>query len=446
MSLRTRLIITISAIVLIVVSTLSIGTFIIVSRQLQHETDHTLDARVQLISAQLQENRALAPFGLRQRNPLGDALLPTRFDTVTQLINEQGEVVMGIGDVDLPVDSGDIAIANGSQTGVHRSSVHINDTPYRMLTVPVSGGGALQLAKDTGDIEAAKRGILRWIISLGALGIILAAGAGYILARRISRPIRQLAETAEQIAVTRELSMPLNIKGDSEVTTLATSFNSMLNALGTSMSQQRQLVQDASHELRTPLTSLRANTELLERPELDEATRLSILRDMRAEVDELASLSAELSALASDQRLNELPSLINLTEIAEEVAMRVRRRTGRTINVMSDQPALVIARAAQFDRALSNLVDNAVKFDTSDQAVDISIHEKRIQVIDHGSGVNDEDKPLVFDRFYRANSTRALPGSGLGLAIVAQFAADHDATTFVIDTPGGGATVGIQFL
>lgn len=446
MSLRTRLIITTSAIVLIVVSTLSIGTFIIVSRQLQHETDHTLDARVQLISAQLQENRALAPFGLRQRNPLGDALLPTRFDTVTQLINEQGEVVLGIGDVDLPVGSGDIAIANGSQTGVHRSSVRINDTPYRMLTVPVSGGGALQLAKDTGDIEAAKRGILRWIISLGALGIILAAGAGYILARRISRPIRQLAETAEQIAVTRELSMPLNIKGDSEVTTLATSFNSMLNALGTSMSQQRQLVQDASHELRTPLTSLRANTELLERPELDEATRLSILRDMRAEVDELASLSAELSALASDQRLSESPSLINLAETAEEVAARVRRRTGRTINVISDQPSLVMARAAQFDRALSNLVDNAVKFDTSDQAVDISIHEKRIQVSDHGSGISDEDKPLVFDRFYRANSTRALPGSGLGLAIVAQFAADHDATTFAIDTPGGGATVGIQFL
>ena len=445
MSLRTRLIITTSAIVLIVVSTLSIGTFIIVSRQLQNETDHTLDTRVQLISAQLQENRDLAPFGLRQRNPLGDALLPTRFDTVTQLINEQGDVVLGIGDVDLPVGGGDIAIANGSRSGVHRSSVRISDTPYRMLTVPVSGGGALQLAKDTSDIEAAKRGILRWIISLGALGILLAAGAGYILARRISRPIRQLAETAEQIAVTRELSVPLNIKGDSEVTTLATSFNSMLNALGTSMNQQRQLVQDASHELRTPLTSLRANTELLERPELDEATRLSILRDMRAEVDELALLSAELSALASDQRLSEAPSLINLAETAEEVAARVRRRTGRTINVISDQPSLVMARAAQFDRALSNLVDNAVKFDTSDRAVDISIHEKRIQVIDHGSGIGNEDKPLVFDRFYRANSTRALPGSGLGLAIVAQFAADHEATTFVTDTPGGGATVGIQF-
>lgn len=445
MSLRTRLIITTSAIVLIVVSSLSIGTFITVSRQLQGEIDRTLDTRVQLISAQLQENQHLGPFGLRQRNPLGDALLPTRFDTVTQLINKEGAVVLGIGDVDLPVGNGDIAIANGTQSGVHRSSVSIGDTPYRMLTVPVTGGGALQLAKDMSDIEAAKRGILRWIISLGLLGIFLAAGAGYVLARRISRPIRQLAEAAEHIAVTRDLSPPLSVTGDSEVTTLASSFNTMLAALGTSMTQQRQLVQDASHELRTPLTSLRANTELLERTELDEATRLSILRDIRAEIDELASLSAELSALASDQRLIEAPELINLTETAEEVATRTRRRTGRIVTITSEKPVPVMARATQFDRALSNLVDNALKFDSTDQPIEISIHEKQICVIDHGLGINDIDKPHVFDRFYRASATRALPGSGLGLAIVAQFASDHDANTFVMDTPGGGAIVGIQF-
>ncbi len=445
MSLRTRLIITTTAIVLIVVSSLSIGTFIIVSRQLQSEIDHTLDLRVQLISAQLIRDQQLGPFGMRQRNPLGDALLPTRFDTVTQVINEVGAVVLGIGDTDLPVSSSDIDIANGAQTGVHRSSVNINGVPYRMLTVPVLGGGALQLAKDTSDIEAAKRGILRWIVSLGVLGIFLAAGAGFVLARRISRPIRQLAEAAEHIAVTRDLSPPLSVKGDSEVTTLAASFNTMLTALGTSMTQQRQLVQDASHELRTPLTSLRANTELLERPELDDVTRVSILRDIRSEVDELALLSAELSALASDQRLTETPELINLAEIAEEVAARTRRRTGCTVTITAHQPAQVMARAAQFDRALSNLVDNSLKFDPTAQLVEISIDDKRICVIDHGPGISDTDKPLVFDRFYRVGATRALPGSGLGLAIVAQFAVDHDATTFVTDTPGGGATVGIQF-
>ena len=112
MSLRTRLVITTTAIVLIVVSSLSLGTFITVSRQLQNEIDHTLDTRVQLISEQLLENQQLGPFGMRQRNPLGAALLPTRFDTVTQVINETGEVVLGIGDIDLPIGSSDLDIAN----------------------------------------------------------------------------------------------------------------------------------------------------------------------------------------------------------------------------------------------------------------------------------------------------------------------------------------------
>lgn len=445
MSLRTRLIITTTAIVLVVVSSLSIGTFITVSRQLQGEIDQTLDARVQLISAQLRANQLLSPFGMRQRNPLGDALLPTRFDTITQVINRDGAVVLGIGDLDLPIGGTDIEIANGTRSGIHRSSVNISGVPYRMLVVPISGGGALQLAKDMSDIEAAKRGILRWIISLGVLGIFLAAGAGSVLARRISRPIRQLAEAAESIAVTRDLSPPLSVKGDSEVTTLVTSFNTMLTALDTSMTQQRQLVQDASHELRTPLTSLRANTELLERPELDDATRISILHDMRAEVDELALLSAELLALASDQRLFETPELVSLAEMAEEVATRIRRRTGRIVNTTAHEPAQVMTRVAQFDRALSNLVDNALKFCLPTQVVEISVNGKQISVIDHGPGISDADKQLVFDRFYRASATRALPGSGLGLAIVAQFATDHNATTFVVDTPGGGATVGIQF-
>lgn len=445
MSLRTRLVITTTAIVLIVVSSLSLGIFITVSRQLQSEIDHTLDTRVQLISEQLLENQQLGPFGMRQRNPLGAALLPTRFDTVTQVINETGEVVLGIGDIDLPIGSSDIDIANGTKVEVHRSSTNIDGIPYRMLTVPVHGGGALQLAKDMSDIEAAKRGILRWIISLGILGILLSVGAGYVLARRISRPIRQLAEAAELIAVTRDLSPPLSVKGDTEVTTLAASFNTMLTALGTSMSQQRQLVQDASHELRTPLTSLRANTELLERPELDDATRMLILHDMRAEVDELASLTAELSSLASDQRLTETPEFVNLLVVAEEVATRSQRRTGREIIITSQNPADVSVRVGQFDRALANLVDNALKFCPTTQPVEISISDKRICVIDHGPGISEPDKPFVFDRFYRASATRALPGSGLGLAIVGQFAADHEATTFVTDTPGGGATVGIQF-
>ena len=445
MSLRTRLVVSTTAIVLVVVVLLSIGVQQTVSRQLLLQIDQTLDARVELIRAQLRDNSQMGIPGTRQRNPLGEALLPTRFDTVTQVIDPSGEIVIGIGDIDLPVAAKDIAIANGTLTGVSRSTVSIEGVSYRLLTVPIQRGGALQLARDTREIERAKQGILRWIIGFGALGIVLAVSAGLILARRVSKPIIQLAKSAESIAITRDVSSPLKVSGDSEVANLATSFNTMLAALGTSMAQQRQLVQDASHELRTPLTSLRANSELLERSDISDEARSAILRDMRAEVDELAQLSIELSALASDQRLDEALESTSLEQAVNNVATRARRRSGREISVVADAPATVALRSAQFERALSNLVDNALKFCQTSQAIEIEIKNKRISVVDHGAGIGDSDKPHVFDRFYRAAATRALPGSGLGLAIVAQFADDHDATTFVTDTVGGGATVGIEF-
>ena len=219
----------------------------------------------------------------------------------------------------------------------------------------------------------------------------------------------------------------------------------MLGALRLSSEQQKQLVQDASHELRTPLTSLRANTELLERDTLDAPTRDAILRDIRAEVDELTSLSSELSALASDQRLVEEPASVDLAEVAAEVANRASRRTGRTVTVIASEPQVVTVRLGQLERALSNLVDNALKFCPVALPVEIIVNGKRIDVVDHGSGISDADKPLVFDRFYRSAATRALPGSGLGLAIVKQFATDHNAAVAVSDTSGGGATVTITF-
>jgi two-component system sensor histidine kinase MprB len=445
MSLRTRLLLTTSTIVLVVVITLSVGVSTVVSRQLLHEVDKSLDARIEAIASSLLENTQTAPRGQRIRNPLTDALMPMRFDTVTQVIDANGSVFIALGEVDLPITQQVLNIANNPSGGLARSTVTIADVRYRMLTVPLVRGGALQLAKDISDIELAKSGIRQRLIGIGLFGILVAAVAGWWVARRTAKPIQQLANAAEHIALTQQLDTTLDIHGDREIEQLAASFNTMLSALRLSSEQQKQLVQDASHELRTPLTSLRANTELLERDTLEAPTRDAILRDIRAEVDELTSLSSELSALASDQRLVEEPASVDLAEAAAEVANRASRRTGRTVTVIASEPQVVTVRVSQLERALSNLVDNALKFCPTTQPVEIVVNGKRIDVVDHGSGISDADKPLVFDRFYRSAATRALPGSGLGLAIVKQFATDHNATVAVSDTSGGGATVTITF-
>lgn len=445
MSLRTRLLLTTSAIVFVIVGALSVGMSTIISRQLIREVDNTLDARIEAIAATLRESRVISPFGRRMRNPLSDALMPTRFDTVTQVIDPAGTVIIALGEVDLPITQRVLDIANNSEGGSARFTTSISGVRYRMLTIPLVNGGALQLAKDISEIEQAQQRIRMRLIATGLIGIFVAAIAGWWVARRTAKPIQQLADAAERIALTQNLDTTLDIHGDREIEQLAESFNTMLGALRLSGEQQKQLVQDASHELRTPLTSLRANTELLERNTLDAQTRDAILRDIRAEVDELTSLSSELSALASDQRLVEEPSAVDLGEVATEVALRASRRTGRAVTVVANDSLVVAVRLGQLERALNNLVDNALKFCPIALPVEIIVNGKRIDVVDHGPGISDIDKPLVFDRFYRAAATRALPGSGLGLAIVKQFATDHSANVSVSDTAGGGATVTIAF-
>lgn len=436
--------ITTSAIVLVVVGVLSIGIYSTFSRQLVRQVDKSLDDRVVMIADSLRRESQRPNIG-RQRNPLNEALLPTRFDTVTQVVDTAGTVVLALGEVELPVTDKTLQIANDPDGNVFRSTVTIDGDKYRMLTVPLTGGGALQLAKDINDLQRAQNAVRSWQFALGPIGILFAGLAGWWVARRTARPIQQLADAAEDIARTQNLSTKLDIHGDHEIEQLASSFNAMLAALQYSSEQQKQLVQDASHELRTPLTSLRANAELLQRDSLDDATKQSVLRDIAVEIDELTELSSELTALASDQRLVEELEVINLREACDDIATRASRRTGRTVSVSSTNPVSVLVRPAQFDRAVGNLVDNALKFCPTPDNVEINIVGSCVEVIDHGQGIAEADKPLVFDRFYRATATRALPGSGLGLAIVKQFADDHNAVVTISDTPGGGATVALSF-
>lgn len=444
-SMRTRLMLTTSVIVMVLVGALSTGIYSTFSRQLVRQVDKSLDDRVVMIADSLRRANSMQSPGRRQRNPLDEALLPTRFDTVTQVIDVNGTVIIALGEADLPITQRTLEIANDPDGGRTRETITISGNKYRMLTVPLSGGGALQIAKDINDLQRAQNGMSRWLFALGPVGIVFAGLAGWWVARRTAKPIQQLADAAEEIARTRDLSTTLDIHGDREIEQLASSFNSMLAALQTSSDQQKQLVQDASHELRTPLTSLRANAELLQRDSLDGATKQAVLRDIAAEIDELTDLSSELTALASDQRLVEEPEEINLREACDDIATRASRRTGRTVSVSSTNPASVKVRPSQFDRAVGNLVDNALKFCPTPGIVEINIVGSRVEVIDHGLGIADADKPLVFDRFYRATATRALPGSGLGLAIVKQFAEDHEAAVTVADTTGGGATVALTF-
>ena len=444
MTLRTRFAMVTGVIVLVVVALVGFGAYAAAANQLYSQVDDSLDTRVNQIADALQRNnRPMVP-GFRQRNPITDELLQTEFDAVTQIIDPTSGIVATAGKVDLPEHERDDAMAS-SGDGFHRETVSLEGGNYRILTVAMPNGVLIKVGKNVNDIDDAIGGMRAWFIGIAVAGFGLAAIAGWMFASKVSKPIELLASSADDIARTQDLDHNVEVTGANEVTKLASSFNTMLAALRRSVTRQRQLVQDASHELRTPLTSLRANTELLQRPSLSDSERTAILADMRAEIDELTELSSELSALATDQKAAEQPTMVDLREIADEIATRARRRTTGDITVSSIGATHVTARMHQLERALSNLVDNAIKFSPDGSDVAIIISDGRIVVQDNGPGISAADKPHVFDRFYRATATRSLPGSGLGLAIVAQFAEDHGIATIVEDAPNGGAVVGLQF-
>jgi two-component system sensor histidine kinase MprB len=443
MNLRTRFALIAGALVFVLATVMSVGAYRIASAQLENQVQTSLEQRISRILNIMDRpnfswNDSFGP------GPVNQAIMQTEVDAITQVVLPNGQILGRREYPQLPIESADKALSFGGDR-VNESSTIIEGHTFRTMTVLANDGSLIQVAKDTQILIDARNGMRTWFPLFAALAVMVSAVIGWLFAGRVSKPIEDLALAADDIAQTQDLERRIKVSGSDEVARLSTSFNTMLTALSKSMNRQRQLVQDASHELRTPLTSLRANSELLERASVSDADRAAILSDMRAEIDELTALSTELSALAIDQKAAESLIDTDLAVIADEIATRAARRGGAAVSVHVTDHVMVQARPHQLERAISNLVDNAIKFSGGTTEVEIHVGAKRVEVRDHGPGITDEDKPHVFDRFYRATATRSMPGSGLGLSIVSQFAEDHNASAYVLDNVGGGAIVGIQF-
>ena len=443
MNLRTRFALIAGALVFVLATVMSVGAYRIASSQLENQVQTSLEQRIsRILNIMDRPNFTWQDsFG---PGPVNQAIMQTEVDAITQVVLPNGQILGRREYPQLPIERADKALSFGGDR-VNESSTVIEGHTFRTMTVLANDGSLIQVAKDTQILIDARNGMRKWFPLFAALAVMVSAVIGWLFAGRVSKPIEDLALAANDIAQTQDLERRIKVSGSDEVARLSTSFNTMLTALNKSMNRQRQLVQDASHELRTPLTSLRANSELLERASVSDADRAAILADMRAEIDELTALSTELSALAIDQKAAESPIDTDLAVIADEIATRAARRGGAAVSVHVTDHVMVQARPHQLERAISNLVDNAIKFSGGTSEVEIHVGAKRVEVRDHGPGISDEDKPHVFDRFYRATATRSMPGSGLGLSIVSQFAEDHNASAYVLDNVGGGVIVGIQF-
>ena len=436
MTFRTRLTLLAAGAVAAAIVLLSGLTWVIVRGELRGEVDRALRAqadRVQAIAAG-------APGDVPAQIPLppGAALGGPR--NFVQIVSPSGDVIRPPGsEFELPVTRGE-----GSTEDRLRDAT-VDDTHVRILTTTLPDSGfEVQIARPLTEADRVLSR-LAWVLAAVSLGgVALAAFAGRAVARSALGPVQRLTGAAEHVAATQDLSQRID-GGRDELGRLAGAFNRMLDALTRSRRGQRQLVADASHELRTPLTSVRANLELLASPEGDRlppGERDALLRDLVQQSEELSVLVGDLVDLARD---GDAPAAghrepLRLDEVVLAAVERVRPRAPDVPFAVNDvDPTEVAGDRAALERAVVNLLDNAVKFSPPRRPVEVSVHGGRIAVRDHGPGIADADLPLVFDRFYRARHARRLPGSGLGLAIVRQVAEAHGGTAFAQHAPGGGA-------
>lgn len=391
--------------------------------------------------------------------PLDDIIRPARTDV--QVLG-RGGVIADRGNPALPVTAADRRTAASAAAGkwVEHGEVDVAGDRYRVATVALGGGrGAVQVAQQFSDTEDLLRELQqRTVLLVGA--VVIASGLfGWWLARRITRRLVRLAGAAEDVARTGRLGIQVPVAGYDEVARLGRSFDRMLGRLAQSEEDQRRLVQDAGHELRTPLTSLRTNISMLRRiDELPPDAREELVADLAQESRELTDLVNELVALAAGRSDTEPVQRIDLADLAEDVAIASRRRTGRDFLVRVGGDTTVDGRPTALQRAISNLVENAAKFDREGKApIEIAVtgpvrpgagaggglpRSVRIEVLDRGPGVVEGDLVRVFDRFYRATDARSLPGSGLGLSIVREVATGHGGAPFAFRREGEARSSG----
>ena len=436
MSFRARLTLAAAAAVAVAIVVASAITYVIVRNELRSQVDETLQARARDLPPEL--DIVGDPFGrqfLRIRHE--------RFggpEVFTQLVRRDGKVFTPPETTgELPVSSRALAAARGEiQTAFHQDA-NVQGTHVRVLVLPYGQGYAVQLARSLEEVDSALRTISRWLIALALVGIGLAAALGLLVARAVLAPVQRLTRAAEDVSQTGDLSQRIDAGGKDELSRLASTFNTMLGALEDSARSQRQLVSDASHELRTPLTSLRTNIEVLARDQaLPEGEREQLLRDVTEQLTEMTALVAELVELARGDQAPAEPEDVRL-DLATAGAIERTRRNRPGVTFKPDlEESMVRGVPSTIERAISNLLDNAAKWSPPDGEVEVTVRDGELTVRDHGPGIDSDDLPFVFDRFYRATSARGLPGSGLGLAIVRQVAEAHGGTVTAEAAEGGG--------
>ncbi|MDQ0707806.1 two-component system OmpR family sensor kinase [Arthrobacter woluwensis] len=461
-SLRAQLIATIMGLLLVALVTTGAGTMALLHSYLQSQ----IDDRLSVATTSMQK------YGGYAQLTSGLSSVPTDYSVVVLRpgapVYRTGANQSGYPDIE--------QMSLAQATSLHRKPFDIAGTTghdWRAVAVPFvdqSGHGyVVVVGLPLAPVDEIMEHAILVVVGVGLLTLILAFFIATWTVTRSFRPLARVERTAAAIA-SGDLSQRVDIRTPhTEVGRLATSLNTMLAniesafaARTASEQRMRRFAADASHELRTPLVTIRGFSELYRhgalRTDADVATAMGRIE---SEAKRMGSMVEDLLTLArlDEQRpLQEKP--FDLMLLGNDAVVDTRasapQREVRLVGLNSAQPvpAPVLGDEAKIRQVVSNLVGNALRYTPEESALELAVGRQLdedgswsvLEVRDHGPGISEEDQARIFERFYRADTsrTRETGGSGLGLAIVAAIVGSHGGTVRILDTPGGGATFQVR--
>ncbi len=485
--IRLRLTVWYTLILAVLLVSFSVFVYVSLARSLVAQVDASLRLVAGEAALSLQSENGVLRLGDPEEPTPLPALLASR-GYALRVVTGTGQAVDGTGEFRRLPEAAPVAglatvVAGGEDWRVYTVRLGAQE--------PQSAPAFLEVAQSLAGVEAAQERLAR-VLAFGIpLAIALAAGGGALLARRALGPIDSITRQARRIgaevarqrteALGRRLDLALP---DDEVGRLARTFDEMLARLEEAFRRERQFTSDAAHELRTPLTALKGTVDVALRRPRASADYREILGGLGREVDRLIDLSQDLLVLARAETAGpggeagghegtagRWATGLELRAIAGQVVDRLRPLAEAKrvdLDFSSEGDPTVAGDAGQLERAITNLVDNAVKFTPAGGRVTVSCREAPaervafVEVADTGCGISAEDLPRVFDRFYQVDRARhrdepspgrrtvvgpdganvpggGAGGAGLGLTIARAIARSHAGDITVRSIPGQGS-------
>ncbi len=436
MSLRIRLALLSSIITLLALVSLSVITGLFLQRSLTRDLDEELEVQAQQILDDAKDEAKLGK-PIQISVDLENALV-TATGSTTAFLYFQGKLESGAGKYDAPNEPLDPIFFQNTQTVRHS-----NVNEWRIVSLR-SGDFAVQAGR---PLSIMVRNMERYISIVAVVSLVATVLAGLLIAFVVSRTIAPLEKLAHRVTNLESGEVIPGVDLPDEIGILARALETSLTQLQASRAQQSRFVADAAHELRTPVTALLADLETHRARSRTEGENQTVLERFWRNAQHLRRLINNLLTLSQTERDLQLQPL-DLTDLASEVTDRLMPlAASKNLELSIDgEPAKLRGDRLMLERALENILGNALKFTNSGEVrVLVEARDQKVilSVTDTGIGMNNNELELVFEAFHRGNSR--FEGSGLGLAVVKAVMQAHHGNVQITSEPLIGTTVRLEF-